>query len=93
MEGQDKSTRSSKWIRAHITEVFNYEDETWGESLPGSDPPEYEWDKTSTQPPRISGVTTNSDDDQPPTETNYIPQRIRGEKDLVRQIQDVRIRV
>jgi hypothetical protein len=89
MEGPDKSTSSSKWIRAHITDVFNYEDEAWDESLPGTDPPEYEWDNTSTHPPRISGVTTSSFDDQPPTEINYIPTRIRGDKDLVRQIQDI----
>ena len=41
MERPDKSTSSSKWIRAHITEVFNYEDEAWGESVPGTDLPEY----------------------------------------------------
>ena len=92
MERPDKSTSSSKWIRAHITDVFNYEDEAWGESVPGTDPPEYEWDNTSTQPPRISGLTTNSEDNQPPTKTSYIPTRIRGDKDLVRQIQDVCLR-
>jgi hypothetical protein len=48
MTRPDKPTSPSndedKWVRAHVTEVFNYEEDAEGIDLSDTDYPEYDWD-------------------------------------------------
>ena len=60
-----------KWIRAHVSEVFNYEEEAEGIDLSDQDYPEYGWD-IDILSPNLVGSNSNSINENDNSSTNYI---------------------
>jgi hypothetical protein len=88
----DKSTSPTetegKWIRAHVSEVFNYEEEAEGIDLSDLDYPEYDWD-VKILPPNLVGSKSSSINENVKSSTNYIPTQIYGDEDLQAEIRQV----
>jgi len=74
-----------KWIRAHVSEVFNYEEEAEGIDLSEQDYPEYDWD-VDILSPNLVGSKSNSNNGNVKPSTNYIPTQIYGDEDLQAEI-------
>ena len=77
-----------KWIRAHVSEVFNYEEEAEGIDLSDQDYPEYDWD-VDILSPNLVGSNSNSINENDKSSTNYIPTQIYGDEDLQAEIRQV----
>ena len=77
-----------KWIRAHVSEVFNYEEEAEGIDLSDEDYPGYDWD-VEILSPNLVGRNSSSLNENVKTSTNYIPTQIYGDEDLQAKIRQV----
>jgi hypothetical protein len=94
MTRPDKPTsppnEEDKWVRAHVTEVFNYEEDAEGIDLSDMDYPEYDWD-VDDRPQNLVGSKSSSFENVMPS-TSYIPTQIFGDEELQEEIRKVCIK-
>jgi len=94
MTRPDKPTsppnEEDKWVRAHVTEVFNYEEDAEGIDLSDMDYPEYDWD-VDDRPQNLVGSKSSSFENVM-LSTSYIPTQIFEDEELQEEIRKVCIK-